>query len=71
MAKKRTFAAKLAHEIGTEGKQICPNCDIEIKRVKVLRNKKRGANNWSPAVTFQNICKCNEGDIFSVKTSMQ
>ncbi len=67
MAKKRTFAAKLAHEIGTEGKVVCPNCNIEVKRAKVIRNKKSKAGTWAPGYEFINICKCNDTDIYSGK----
>lgn len=65
MAKKRTFAAKLAHEMGTEGKQLCPNCNIEIKRVKLVLNKEREKGKWSPRYGFQNVCKCNEEELYA------
>lgn len=65
MAKKRTFAAKLAHEVGTEGKQICPKCEIEIKRVKLVLNKKSDPDKWAPQYKFQNLCKCNEDELYS------
>ena len=67
MAKKRTFAAKLAHEMGTEGKVICPNCNIEIKRVKLVLNKKTELGKWAPRYRFQNLCKCNEDQLFAEK----
>jgi len=48
MAKGRSFAAKLAHEISTEGKVMCPNCNTEVKKIKlgkrvgIIRNKIKG-----------------------------
>ncbi len=65
MAKKRTFAAKLAHEIGTEGKHLCPNCNIEIKRVKLILNKKTEPGKWAPQYGFKNLCKCNEDELYN------
>ncbi len=67
MAKGRSFGAKLAHEISSEGKVICPVCNTEVKRLKLIRNKKAKNGNWSPRYQFVNICKCNEKDIMSGK----
>ena len=67
MAKGRSFAAKLAHEISTEGKVICPTCNTEVKRIKLIRSRKSKANTWAPKYEFVNICKCNEKDIMSGK----
>lgn len=65
MAKPRTFAAKLAHEISTEGKEICPNCNIEVKSVKLVRARKSKSESWTPRYDFRKICKCNEKDLFA------
>ncbi|RLC50081.1 MAG: hypothetical protein DRZ79_04975 [Candidatus Cloacimonadota bacterium] len=67
MAKGRSFAAKLAHEISTEGKVICPKCNTEIKKIKLIRNKKAADKGWSPKYEFVSICKCNEKDILAGK----
>lgn len=67
MAKKRTFAAKLAHETTMEGKLVCPNCNVEMKRTKLIRSKKSKADSWSPNYEFLNICKCNENDVYAGK----
>ena len=67
MAKKRSFTAKLAHEIGTEGKVVCPNCNTEVKRVKIIRNKKSKVGTWAPGYGFISVCKCNEADVYSGK----
>ena len=67
MAKGRTFAAKLAHELSTEGKVICPKCETEVKKIKLIRSKKSKANGWTPRYEFQDICKCNEKDIYEGK----
>ena len=67
MAKGRSFAAKLAHEISTEGKVMCPKCETEIKKIKLILNKKSKANGWAPKYEFREICKCNEKDILSGK----
>ena len=48
MPKARSFAAKLAHEITTEGKVICPKCNQEIKKVKLIRARSSKANSWAP-----------------------
>jgi hypothetical protein len=65
MPKGRTFAAKLAHEISTEGKVICAKCNTEIKKVKLIRDRKSKANTWAPKYEFMDLCKCNEKDIAS------
>jgi len=65
MPKGRSFAAKLAHEISTEGKVICPKCNSELKKVKLIRNRKSKSNTWAPKYEFTDICKCNEKDIAS------
>jgi len=67
MPKGRSFAAKLAHEISTEGKIICPNCETEIKKIKLVRKVKSKAGKWAPKYEFVNICKCNEKEIMSGK----
>ncbi|HHE37519.1 MAG TPA: hypothetical protein ENL20_02975 [Candidatus Cloacimonetes bacterium] len=67
MAKVRSFSAKLAHEISTVGKVICPKCNTEIKKIKLIRSKKSKANTWSPKYEFVDICKCNEKDIMAGK----
>ena len=67
MAKGRSFAAKLAHEISTEGKVICPKCNTEIKKIKIIRNKKTSEKGWSPKYEFISICKCNEKEILAGK----
>ena len=48
MGKAKTFAAKLAHETSTEGKVICPVCNTELKKLKMVTNKKKGSGSWSP-----------------------
>ncbi len=67
MAKVRSFAAKLAHEISTEGKVICPKCNTEVKKVKLVRSFKSKANTWTPKYEFISICKCNEKETMSGK----
>ena len=67
MPKARSFAAKLAHETSTEGKIICPKCNTEIKKIKLVRKKKAKDGNWSPKYDFVSICKCNENDIMAGK----
>ncbi len=67
MPKARSFAAKLAHEITTEGKVICPKCNQEIKKVKLIRARSSKANSWAPKYDFVSMCKCNEKDILTGK----
>ena len=67
MAKGRSFAAKLAHELSTEGKVICPKCNTEVKRVKLIRKRLSKGNTWMPRYEFTNVCKCNESDLMSGK----
>ena len=67
MPKGRTFAAKLAHELSTEGKVICPKCNTEIKKVKLIRANKSKADTWTPRYDFVDLCKCNENDLMSGK----
>ncbi|MCK4956191.1 MAG: hypothetical protein KAS49_01055 [Candidatus Cloacimonetes bacterium] len=67
MPKGRAFAARLAHEISTEGKVMCPTCNTEVKKVKLIRNKKSKANTWAPKYEFKSMCKCNEKDIMAGK----
>lgn len=67
MPKGRTFAAKLAHELTTEGKVICPKCETEVRMVKLIRARKSKADTWMPKYEFTRVCKCNESDIMSGK----
>jgi uncharacterized Zn finger protein (UPF0148 family) len=67
MAKGKTFAAKLAHELTTQGKVFCPVCNTEIKRVKLIIAKKSKADSWAPKYQFKKVCKCNESDIMAGK----
>ena len=67
MAKGRSFAAKLAHEISTQGKVMCPKCNTEVKKVKLIRAKRSKSNTWTPGYEFTNVCKCNEADILAGK----
>lgn len=67
MPKGRTFAAKLAHEISTEGKVMCPKCNSEVKRIKLIRSRKSKADGWAPRYEHVSICKCNENDIMQGK----
>ncbi len=67
MPKSRSFAAKLAHETSSEGKVICPKCNTEIKKIKLIRSQKSKNGSWMPKYEFVNICKCNEKDILSGK----
>ncbi|MCB5229584.1 MAG: hypothetical protein GX122_05800 [Candidatus Cloacimonetes bacterium] len=67
MGKVKSFSAKVAHDLSDEGKQICPVCKTEIKRVKIVGNKKGGAG-WTPRYDFVKLCKCNEADFLAGKT---
>ncbi|MCD8480248.1 MAG: hypothetical protein LRZ88_08505 [Candidatus Cloacimonetes bacterium] len=66
MGKVKSFAAKLAHEATSEGKVICPVCNTEIKRVKMITNQKTDGT-WRPRKQFAEICKCTEADIMAGK----
>ncbi|HPB18384.1 MAG TPA: hypothetical protein PLL35_00880 [Candidatus Cloacimonas sp.] len=66
MGKVKSFTAKLAHETSTEGKVICPVCNTEVKRIKLITNKKKDGT-WSPQKEYVKICKCNEADILAGK----
>ena len=67
MPKGRSFAAKLAHDLSTEGKVICPTCNTEMKRVKLVRARKSKTDSWTPKYEFINMCKCNEKDVLAGK----
>ena len=67
MPKTRSFSAKLAHEISTEGKTMCPKCNQEIKKVKLIRARNSKANSWAHKYDFVDMCKCNEKDILTGK----
>ncbi len=66
MGKVKSFAAKTAHGNTNEGHVMCPVCKTEIKRVKVIGNKK-GLSGWSPRYEFIKVCKCNEADFAAGK----
>jgi len=51
MGKVKSFAAKLAHETSHEGKEFCDVCKTEIKRIKLVLQKK-GQAGWSPRYDF-------------------
>lgn len=69
MAKGRSFAAKLAHEISTEGKVMCAVCNSEVKKIKLVRARNSKGNTWAPKYQFVSMCKCNEKDILSGKNN--
>ena len=56
MGKVKTFAAKVAHELSDEGKTICPVCNTEVKMVKMILNRKRGSEGWTPRYGFAKLC---------------
>jgi len=66
MGKVKSFAAKTAHGRTSEGHIMCPVCNVEIKRVKVIGNKKVNAG-WSPRYSYIKVCKCNETDFAAGK----
>ena len=68
MGKVKSFAAKLAHEISNEGKMICPVCNTELKQIKVISNRKKGSEGWTPRYGFAKVCKCNEADFLAGNT---
>ncbi len=65
MGKVKSFNAKLAHDLSNEGKVICSVCNTEVKRIKLITNKKVGQTGWAPRVVFAKICKWNEADIMA------
>ncbi|MCB5258183.1 MAG: hypothetical protein WC179_02260 [Candidatus Cloacimonadaceae bacterium] len=67
MGKAKTFAAKLARETSTEGKVICPVCNTERKKLKMIINKKKSGDSWSPKYEYIRVCKCNETDLLAGK----
>lgn len=67
MGKVKSFAAKLAHEATNEGKIMCPVCNTEVKKIKVIGNRKEQGG-WSPRYEFHKVCKCNEADFMAGKT---
>lgn len=67
MPKGRSFAAKLAHELTSEGKVICPTCNTEVKKIKIVKARTSKNGNWAPKYLFQSMCKCNEKDILEGK----
>ena len=67
MAKGKSFTAKLAHEQTTEGKVICPVCNSEVKKIKLILARDSKTATWAPRYDFKDICKCNEADIMAGK----
>ncbi|HNV92323.1 MAG TPA: hypothetical protein P5518_01555 [Candidatus Cloacimonas sp.] len=66
MGKVKSFAAKVAHDLSTSGKVICPVCNTEVKKIKLITNKKTDGT-WAPQKEYVKICKCNEADILAGK----
>lgn len=64
MAKGKTFAAKLAHARAGKQKDVCPECDTEIKVIKVIRNQDQRGK-WSPKSEMVKLCKCNEKEVLA------
>lgn len=67
MGKVKSFAAKLAHDTVTTGKVFCPVCNTEMKKVKLILNKRKDAGGWSPRYEYKPICKCNEESFWAGK----
>jgi len=51
----------------SEGKVICPVCNTELKKLKIVTNKKKGSGSWSPKYEYIRVCKCNENDLLAGK----
>ncbi|MDD3536324.1 MAG: hypothetical protein PHC50_09305 [Candidatus Cloacimonetes bacterium] len=66
MGKVKSFSAKVAHDLSDEGKLMCPVCNTEIKRVKIVKNIKTDGT-WRPQKQFVKVCKCNEADLMAGK----
>ena len=67
MAKGKSFAAKVAHEQSNEGKVICPVCNTEVKKVKLILARASKATTWLPKYDMRDVCKCTETDILNGK----
>jgi uncharacterized Zn finger protein (UPF0148 family) len=67
MGKAKSFRAKTALDASSEGKVICPVCNTEVKKVKLVLARDSKAETWAPKYDMRNMCKCNESDIFSGK----
>lgn len=66
MAKKvRSFTAKLAHETGRGGKSLCPVCNSELRKIKLIHSKASKANSWAPRYAMISLCKCNEKEVLN------
>jgi len=65
MGKGKSFAAKVAHQSTNEGKVICPSCNVEVKKIKLVMTRDSKSNTWAPKYEMKDICKCNEQEIFS------
>jgi len=67
MGKNKSFTAKLAHEQSNEGKVMCPTCNSEVKKIKLILARESKGSSWAPKYDLVNICKCNEADIMAGK----
>jgi len=67
MSKGKSFSAKVAHEQSNEGKVMCPICNSEVKKIKLVLARDSKATTWAPKYDLRDICKCNEADILNGK----
>jgi len=65
MGKAKSFAAKTAHANSNEGKVICPTCNTEMKKIKLVMSRESKGETWAPKYEMREVCKCNEQDILT------
>ncbi len=66
MAKVKTFVDKL-RKMSEAHANVCPVCNTEIHRVKVVRSVKSeetGAYRYKQLMV--NVCKCNEKEVYGL-----
>jgi hypothetical protein len=70
MGKVKSFqskTSKLSSILGedTSGKVICPTCNTEVRKIKLVLAKDSKAGTWAPKYDIVDVCKCNESDVMN------
>jgi hypothetical protein len=65
MGKGKSFAAKVAHANSNEGKNICPTCNTDVKKLKLIKARESKGETWAPKYEMKDVCKCNESELLN------
>ncbi|HDL19594.1 MAG TPA: hypothetical protein ENH29_11115 [Bacteroidetes bacterium] len=65
MAKKGTSFADKVNKMHKANVTICPVCNTETQRVKLVKSmRSEHSNGWRFKQMMVDVCKCNESEVY-------